>query len=195
MTKRRPIPAPVCLTAARAPLHAGADSDAGFIYGYTALHDAACKHNADLTRLLLAAGADPNRKNNAGDTPVHEAAERWRLNVLRRLLAAGGDPNIQGFKDYTPLHWATIAAHNSVEVLELLLAAGADVTILNSSRKSPLDVARYRRDWWHPPPPAAGKIVELLETAVARTTKKRPADQVRRAPLPTTENRTGAETG
>ena len=156
MRTPRPIPAPVCLTAARAPVRAGADPDAGFIYGNTALNSAAAGGRmAEVLQQSLAAGGDPNRKNNAGYAPVHEAAIFGKVVVLRRLLAAGGDPNIQGFKDYTPLHWAAVARF--ADAVELLLQHHADVDIKNIDGRTALDAVR-REDT---------RIRELLEAAAA----------------------------
>ena len=166
MKTPRPIPPPVSAALAHAPLRAGADPGVEDKYGHTALHDAvsaACL--AEVVQHLLAAGADPNSRNNAGDTPVHFAARGLRVGVLRRLLAAGGDPNAHGFNGHTALHWASIFACNSVQAVELLLAAGGDVTSLNNDGKSPLDEARDNRDWRHPRPPVAGLVVDLLEAA------------------------------
>jgi ankyrin repeat protein len=47
--------------------------------------------------------------------------------VLERLLRAGAPVNLKGLNDWTPAHMA--AARDDVEVLRLLVAHGADLTI------------------------------------------------------------------
>ena len=136
------------------------------------------------------AGADPNSKNEEGDPALHWAVVCGDAEGLRLLLAAGANPNTEDHVGGNALDYA-IEAREPPGVLLLLLAAGADMNHKDECNRTALSYAWEARKFSRP---GAGKIFELLE-AVARTTKKRPADQVRRAPLPTTENRTGAETG
>ena len=86
-------------------------------------------------RELLEIGADPNPKEHAGFPPLIAALSSTRahpgsparsniLAIVTLLLSFGADPNQRGINDYTPLHMAV--AERNPEVLELLLARGAD---------------------------------------------------------------------
>jgi ankyrin repeat protein len=74
-------------------LEAGANVQQRGTNDYTALHQAACRHNAAVVELLLAHGADPEARTRVDDygTPVEEA-ERWGhvagAAALRRWIAS-----------------------------------------------------------------------------------------------------------
>src|SRR6185503_9794802 len=77
--------------------------------GWTGLHEAAKRGQADAARLLLAHGTDPNAREAGDNTyPLHWAAAHASLEIARALLDAGGDAN--GFGDVHELDiigWAT----------------------------------------------------------------------------------------
>ena len=63
------------------------------------------------------------------------------MHVVNRLIDADGDVNKQqDGTGWTPLHWASV--NRQVEVVAVLLAAGADKTIVNEDGKTPHDVAK-----------------------------------------------------
>ena len=72
---------------------------------------------------LLQNGADPNF-NSTGETALHTAVLRDHIPCARLLLAAGANVNQQDVDGSVPL--ANVA---SEEMLDLLLAHGADPTI------------------------------------------------------------------
>ena len=124
------------------------------------LCDAAYGGDLDTVEALLAAGADPNAR--IGGYPVLQFAVRSdSVEVVEALLAAGADVNafgewVPGCCQYldTALHWAIRymivcpkpddeqCTENRTEIIQVLIAAGADV---NARAKldgiSPLDVA------------------------------------------------------
>ncbi|OJJ65907.1 hypothetical protein ASPBRDRAFT_49366 [Aspergillus brasiliensis CBS 101740] len=71
-----------------------------------------------------------------GKTALHEAIRYGRPDVLRYLISRGFDVNQKGPEPYgticlSPLHFA--ASHNSTEMLDILLDAGADATVDDTS--------------------------------------------------------------
>lgn len=145
-------------------LAAGADPTARNNNGETPLHRA---DSADDVAPLLAAGAMLNARDNIGETPLHEATgERSRnADVAAALLAAGADPNARNNYGHTPLHSLTSSAAagfnvslnsrtagfdeieeefwaRDVEVVRVLLAAGADPNARDATGATPLDRMR-----------------------------------------------------
>ncbi len=100
--------------------------------------------NEEIVRLLLDHGADPSEGlHAAAGTKWVSTANRTNpdspecgLNIVALLLEYGGEPN-QG------LHPA--ASSNRLDVLQLLVAKGADVYIRDQSGKTILDVAVVRK--------------------------------------------------
>ncbi|EUB59223.1 Tankyrase-1 [Echinococcus granulosus] len=135
----------------------GANVNVTDLWRFTPLHEAAAKGKFDICRLLLKHGADPTRKNRDGHTPldlvkdtdslvydllrgdtaVLEAAKRGNLAKIQRLITP---ENINcrdtAGRNSTPLHLA--AGYNNLEVVEFLLAAGADVNAQDKGGLIPL---------------------------------------------------------
>jgi len=123
-------------------LAAGANVNARDHNGNTALHVAAMDrrwHNNTLTRHLLANGADVNLMNVDGDTPLHLAVKHARQNEF----------------DLEDATWATATfgaalairyrndglGRSSVNMIKILIAAGAMQDLRNYAAKTPLDIA------------------------------------------------------
>ncbi len=110
----------------------------------------------DFVKLLLSKGADPNLgRRESGETPLHHVMcgsepDSDQMQIVIALLEAGANPNQQTkngivsdnfmrdvrVRGETPLHRA--AAYASKEVIEVLLAAGADRSIRDANGDSPL---------------------------------------------------------
>lgn len=100
-------------------------------------------------RLLIEAGTDFNKRSlEEGWAALHRAAWRdtknenlnhRRTEVARCLLDAGADINIRTSDGRTPLMCA--AEHAHVAMVELLIAAGADLWIENDAGRCALDRA------------------------------------------------------
>lgn len=136
--------------------------------GFTPLHYAAMAGLTDVVAALLAAGADPNatlgeqmkfgkkfrgdkwgasREPYPGETPLHEAVftdpkpfgvERDTLGVVRALIAAGADVNKADNIQRTALQIAARLPRREDEVVNVLLAAGADPNTWSSGIGCPL---------------------------------------------------------
>ena len=109
--------------------------------GHTPLLAAARDGHDEITRMLLAAGADPY----IGDYlykafPIFKSAYMGRGNTAVAQVEAGVDINVQGpWNGYSPLHDALWQGH--VDVAEVLVRAGADVTLRALTGKTPVDIA------------------------------------------------------
>lgn len=66
-------------------------------------------------------------RNEKGETPLHWAAKMGRVDIARRLLSKGADINAKAYHDFTPLHWATIYPPPKKDMVEFLIAHGADM--------------------------------------------------------------------
>ncbi|MBK9263621.1 MAG: ankyrin repeat domain-containing protein [Polyangiaceae bacterium] len=100
----------------------------------------------DAALMLLAAGADPNVKNCVGDFPLLMCAERGDLKMAATLLRAGATKTMEesggcgaGMK---ALGYA--AFRLDIEMIRLLLAWGASITMQDVDRRLPLDLLPER---------------------------------------------------
>ena len=132
-------------------LDRGADvNEKSGIHEDTPLHRACVRNHVDLAKILLSRGADANAQDREGRTPLHTI----RLHLCCR------EPGV------TPLHDLMMCLHGCppdvdaspvlVQLVEALLAGGADVEIEDRAGATPLSLARRYG------PPA---VVRLLEGA------------------------------
>jgi ankyrin repeat protein len=116
----------------------------------TPLHYAAKAGCSTLVAALLQAGADPGSTTPTGYTVLHAAASSRSLEVVQQVLGALGSSraaglvNAKGMADpedtaSAPLHLA--AAEGHLEVVEALVAAGADKEQKDSDGATPLHQA------------------------------------------------------
>lgn len=112
--------------------------------GWTPLHLACFFGRAEAAHRLLDAGADVGvlSDNPTRNTPLHAALAGVRdAELIRRLIDAGAEVNAVGGGGLTPLHLA--AARGDIELIEMLLAAGARST-QSDAAKWPEDFADER---------------------------------------------------
>lgn len=88
---------------------------------------------------LVHHGADLNaasRWGYMGDTPLAFAVRNGQVGAVRLLIDAGADVNHPGANGETPLRNAFYGEPNAVEIVQLLLAHGADPDIKDSQGKT-----------------------------------------------------------
>ena len=111
--------------------------------GHTPLQTAAVMMKAANVQTLLKRGADPNAQDGDGDTClIYLPQVRARPEVYRALLAdPRTDVNLANHAGETPLH--LMAKWNTrPEIVEMLLAKGAELNARNHRGYTPLDVAQ-----------------------------------------------------
>jgi len=98
-----------------------------------------CRVNAlSLAQLLLDAGADINGQNKRGDSALM-ISMRHCVDAVPFLLERGADPTLGNRKGDAPLHQLGGVAPNRLdEIVDLLLAAGADINQQARSGQTPL---------------------------------------------------------
>lgn len=109
----------------------GVPIDAQTEMGYTALHLGSLRGSEDVVRCLLNKRADPTLTNQSGETPLIIAAERNHLKIVETLLVHGGSP-IDAVARSGRTALGTAFLHGHVEVMGLLLDAGADPTMVEA---------------------------------------------------------------
>ena len=121
----------------------------------TPLSIAAKSGHSRCIELLLAADADSNSCDAMGESPAMLAAKMGHSDSLDVLAQAKGiQLNTRSRIGATAVYWAAFRGH--VRCLQVLIKAGADVSIPNSFGVKPLDLAK--REGWD------GCVV-LLESA------------------------------
>lgn len=150
----------------KALIKAGADVNLEMGDGSTALHAASAipLNWSETVDLLLKAGANANAANKYRQTPLHYAVMVRNINAIKLLLHATdiAGVNAADINNDTPLH---IAANNgSDEAGELLIAAGADLKLVNKDGETPRDIAVRR---------GHAVFVKMLPLNTTQTTTKR----------------------
>uniref|UniRef100_A0A667W9K4 Serine/threonine-protein kinase TNNI3K n=1 Tax=Myripristis murdjan TaxID=586833 RepID=A0A667W9K4_9TELE len=107
--------------------------------GFTALHLAAYKDNAELVTALLHGGSDVQQVGYGALTALHIATVAGHHEAVDILLQHGAYVNVQDAVFFTPLHIAAFYGHE--HVTKLLLKFGADVNVSGEVGDRPLHLA------------------------------------------------------
>ncbi|KPP79634.1 serine/threonine-protein kinase TNNI3K-like, partial [Scleropages formosus] len=107
--------------------------------GFTALHLAAYKDNAELVTALLHGGADIQQVGYGALTALHISTIAGHHEAVDILLQHGAYVNVQDAVFFTPLHIAAYYGHE--QVTRLLLKFGADVNASGEVGDRPLHLA------------------------------------------------------
>ena len=92
--------------------------------------------NPKVVQHLINLGVDVNSKDHYGWTPLHYAARRksnyadpsLSTECVKLLIAAGADVNAKDKDGVTPMHRSVFESPWNLEMIEVLLAAGAKPT-------------------------------------------------------------------
>ncbi|KAG8515431.1 LOW QUALITY PROTEIN: Protein phosphatase 1 regulatory subunit 16A [Galemys pyrenaicus] len=147
-----------------------------------ALLEATARNDLEEVRQLLESGVSPDLANEDGLTALHQVALRRgrggsglaravRLQsciddfreVAQQLLEAGATVNAQDSESWTPLHAAATCGH--LQLVELLIARGADLLAVNTDGNMPYDLCEDEQ------------TLDCLETAMAERGECRPPPQ------------------
>lgn len=109
--------------------------------GTTPLHLASGLTDSSLLKSLLQAGIQPASTTVSGATALHSAVTAGHAENVKLLLAAGADPGAEDASSNAPLHFSAQLS-DPVEIVQLLLAAGAKAYHRNSQQKTSVDIAK-----------------------------------------------------
>jgi len=109
--------------------------------GTTPLIIASKGQQVDMINVLLDHGADPSINDaGSGKNPLAIAAQEGFTQSVEALIDHDVDLNVRDSRGMTPLMLAVIGGY--ADTIRLLLAACADITLLDAEEKSALDHAR-----------------------------------------------------
>jgi ankyrin repeat protein len=94
------------------------------------------------TRTLIARGDNADVRIEQGYTLLHLAAQQRTCDIARELLDHGAAVDPMDSYGNTPLWVAVFNSKGEGDLIELLLARGADPYHLNRSGRTPIDLAR-----------------------------------------------------
>ena len=150
-------------------IDAGAKLDVGQgIIGFTPLIWAAGYGEAPSVEVLLS--HNPNLEATdviENCTALLHAVRMNKLEATKMLIEAGSRISARDKADQTALMLACINLQPTVEVVQVLLDAGADPNAVNNEGKTALDIARERRTG-----PEGKKIIAKLESVTSPTAGK-----------------------
>lgn len=131
------------LDAVEAYLSSGQDVGVTDQLGMTALHWSVYHGKLEISLLLIAHGADVQATDASGETPMHYAAARRTTQMVELLLEHGATVNAVDTMGQSPLHSAAIW-NGDRATSELLIAKGADATIVDKDGNTALSLAEDR---------------------------------------------------
>jgi len=129
-------------------LDAGAQVETvGSATGYTPLIWASGFGDPNSIPMLLEAGANIEATDGIdGDTALMHACKTGKIEGVNTLIARGAAIEAKNRKGMTPLLSASSHANGTVDKIQVLMKAGADLNVKDNSGRSALDLAKARTD-------------------------------------------------
>ena len=110
-------------------------------YSQAALTEAMSQRDFEKAKVAIEAGADINiPHSSSGDTYLHDFSRGWNLANVRSVLEFGCSINQKNKFGWTPF-MTSCAFGKRAEILDLLLAHGADYSILSNDKQNALTLA------------------------------------------------------
>lgn len=123
-------------------IDAGVDVNSRGLHGLTPLFSALVAKNKKGVKLLLSRKANPNLYADDGRADIHTACNIVSdPEFLKLILDHGGDTELivkQGSLSGRPLHEIMLRNNNTLEKMDLLIKAGADINGLDASGSTPV---------------------------------------------------------
>ena len=114
--------------------------------GRSFLHYAIASELQELSLYLINRGIDVNIQDDNGDTALHFLPVYHNIEIGKAIMKAGGNPNIRNRHGNSGFGTAVFEARDRYDLVELLLAHGADAHTPNNAGRSPLDFAKQIND-------------------------------------------------
>jgi ankyrin repeat protein len=89
----------------------------------------------------------PNRKGYRSPKQLREKALKDRFQIIKLLIEHGANVNAQDIDGNTPLHAHAMATPLNHEIVQYLLANGADREIKNNAGNTALELLDKRTDY------------------------------------------------
>jgi ankyrin repeat protein len=125
----------------------GADPDASFTNGTTALHTACRLEHVEEALLLIEAGANVNAIGGDGKAPLHFAAVIPSIDLVRRLVQKGANISVTDPQMNTPLHVVCyhtdhdVVSHDEIlELVQFFVSAGAPTMARSAIDQTPVSI-------------------------------------------------------
>jgi ankyrin repeat protein len=119
-----------------------ADTDADKLYKAVQMDDVVTVKN------MLSEGVDVNAKTTDGTYAINMASIRGNTEIIELLLTKGADINVQNdSQGDSPLH-CVVKFQGAPTSAQLLVAAGADTTLVDHQDKTALDYATEKYSHW-----------------------------------------------
>lgn len=107
----------------------------------TLLHIACVNNQRHIVEWLLNHGLSVNEQTGCNLTPLHLSAKKGNEDICKLLLDKGADVNASQLKFHSrPIHYA--ACSGCINVVKIMVSAGAYTEVRNSDNKTALDLAK-----------------------------------------------------
>lgn len=113
--------------------------------GENMLHEAIV-YNPEFASILIDMNIKLNQQTKENATPLHYAAHHMQLEIARKIIKKGANVNLVDKHGNTPLWYAIHFARDNYDMVELLVNAGADTSIVNNVGKTVFTIAERRNN-------------------------------------------------